>query len=61
MKTKRIKNVRIHIADKKAPIPIQDAINKIHVRWIERTLDKSGYPPKTKIMIINAIITKMHI
>ena len=61
MKTKRIKNIRIHLADKKAPTPIQESIDKIYIRWIERELDKCGYQPTTKIIIINEIIKKLHI
>lgn len=59
MKTPRIKNVRIHLSDKKAPAPISEGINQLHVRWIEKELVQSDYDKKTKLKIIDDIIKKL--
>lgn len=56
MKTSRIKNIRIHLSDKKAPVPIQEAVNNVHIRWIEKELTRSDYEKEMKIKIIEKIL-----
>lgn len=56
MKTPRIKNIRIHLSDKKAPVPIQESVNNVYVRWIEKELARNDYDKKTKIRIIEKIL-----
>lgn len=60
MKTSRIKNVRIHLSDKKAPSPISEGINRLHVRWIEKELVQGDYDKETKLKIIDGIIKQLH-
>lgn len=59
MKTSRIKSVRIHLSDKRAPLPIVEEINRLHVRWIEKELIHGEYDKETKFKIIDGIIKKL--
>lgn len=56
MKTPRIKNIRIYLSEKKAPVPLQEAVNNVHIRWVEKELTRSGYDKETKIKIIEKIL-----
>lgn len=56
MKTSRIKNIRIHLSDKKAPVPIQETINQLYINWIDKQLMQSNYDKNMKIKVINGIV-----
>lgn len=56
MKTPRIRKIRIHLSDKKAPVPIQETVNNVYVRWVEKELTRHDYDKETKISIIERIM-----